>query len=281
MTKKVLWNDREFCERARANQAVWISIRQRAFLATARAPFLPIASAPHEEHLHVARPSAPLLQGGRAAIPVAVFAFLVDTTAPSLPCHLSRIFRVPFLPLHPTVLSFLFIIPSPAPHRPPHGHLASEMVARRGSSTPATSQPAARRGGSRRASPADGWVKHFSPGESLGVMKAASAHRTEFRGRLTGDKNRRMEAVLLKAFVEATPAADQEAARTRSIESVDKKIKNMRGRYNKTCNDIQATGLSSSERDDILLQFGGCVLFIQFGTHRLQGLYNFRPYFGA
>jgi len=143
------------------------------------------------------------------------------------------------------------------------------MMAHRGSSTPTTSQPAARRGGSLRAAPAADRVKNISPGESLGVMTAASARWAEFCGRRTGDKKRRMKAGLLKAFVEATPAADQEAARTRLIESVDKKIKNMRGRYNKTCNDIQATGMSSSERDDILLWFGGCVLFIQFGTHRL------------
>jgi len=260
MTKKVLWNDWEFCERARANRAVFFSIRRRAFLATARAPFLPIASAPHEEHLHVVRSSAPLLQGARAAIPVTLFSFLVDTTASPL-CHLTRFFRVPFLPLHPTLPSFLFIIPSPAPHLPPHGPLASEMVSRRGSSAPATSQPAAPRGGTRRASPGAGRVKNFSHGESLGVMTPASAHWAEFRGRRTGDKKRRMETGLIKAFVEATPAADQEAARTRSIESVDQNIKIMHGRYNKACKDLKVTGLSSSERDDILLKFGGCVLF--------------------
>jgi len=171
MTKRVLWNDREFCVRARANRAVCFSIRQRAILATALAPFLPIASAPHEEHFHVVLFSAPLLQGARAAILVNVFAFLVDTTAPSPLCHLTRFFRAPFLPL--SLPSFLFIMPSPAPHLPQHGHLASEMLARRGSSTPATSQPAARRGGSRQASPAAGRVKNFEPGESLGVMTAA------------------------------------------------------------------------------------------------------------
>jgi len=86
-------------------------------------------------------------------------------------------------------------------------------------------------------------------------------HWAEFRGRRTGDKKRRMEAVFLKTFVVARPAAYQEAARTRSIESVDKKIKNMRSRHNKACKDHKATGLSSSERDDILLKFRGCVLF--------------------
>jgi len=70
-----------------------------------------------------------------------------------------------------------------------------------------------------------------------------------------------MEAVFLKTFVVAKPAVYQEAARTRSIESVDKKIKNMRSRHNKACKDHKATGLSSSERDDILLKFRGCVIF--------------------
>jgi len=35
-------------------------------------------------------------------------------------------------------------------------------------------------------------------------MTAALAHWAEYRGRPTGDKKRRMEAVMLKAFVDAT-----------------------------------------------------------------------------
>jgi len=92
-------------------------------------------------------------------------------------------------------------------------------------------------------------------------MTAASAHWAEYRGRRTGDKKRRMEAVMLKAFIDASPAADQEVARSRSIKSLDKKIRNMRTRYNNACEDLKRTGLSADEMDDILLKIGGCVLF--------------------
>jgi len=66
---------------------------------------------------------------------------------------------------------------------------------------------------------------------------------------------------MLKAFIDASPAADQEVARSRSIKSLDKKIMNMRARYNDACEDLKRTGLSANEKDDILLKFGGCVLF--------------------
>jgi len=92
-------------------------------------------------------------------------------------------------------------------------------------------------------------------------MTAASVHWAEYRGRRTGDKKRRMEAVMLKAFVDATPAADLEVARSRSIKSVEKKIKNMRSRCKDACKDLKKTGLSTAEKEDILLKFGGCVLF--------------------
>lgn len=92
-------------------------------------------------------------------------------------------------------------------------------------------------------------------------MTAAAAHWAEYRGRCTEDKKRRMEAVLLKAFHEATPSAVKEVARIRSIKSVDKKIKNMRARYNEACKDLKKPGMSTAEKDDIVLKFGGCVLF--------------------
>jgi len=113
----------------------------------------------------------------------------------------------------------------------------------------------------RRAFPSAGRVKNFSSGETIGIMTAASAHWTEYHGRRTGDKKRRMEAVMLQAIIEATPAADQKVARSRSIKSLDKKIKNMRTRYNDACEDLKRTGLSADEQDNILLKLGGCVLF--------------------
>jgi len=66
---------------------------------------------------------------------------------------------------------------------------------------------------------------------------------------------------MMKAFVDATPAADLKVARSRSIKSVDKKIKNMRSRHNDASKDLKKTGLSTAEKDDILFKFGRCVLF--------------------
>lgn len=91
-------------------------------------------------------------------------------------------------------------------------------------------------------------------------MTAAAAHWAEYREMHTGDKKRRMEAVLLKVFIEATLAADKDVERIRSIKSVDKKIKNMRERYNEACKDLKKTRLSTPEEDRILLKFGCCVL---------------------
>jgi len=112
-----------------------------------------------------------------------------------------------------------------------------------------------------RASPSADRVKNFSSGETIGIMIAASAHWAESRGGRTGDKKRCMEAVMLKEFIDATPAADQEPARSRSIRSLDKEFTDMRTRYNDACEDLERTCLSADEKEDVLLTFGGCVLF--------------------
>jgi len=67
-----------------------------------------------------------------------------------------------------------------------------------------------------------------SLGETVGVMTAAAAHWAEYRGMIIGDKKRRMEAALLSAFIEASPADEQAVARVRPIMSVNKKLHNMR-----------------------------------------------------
>jgi len=132
------------------------------------------------------------------------------------------------------------------------------MVARR---PPYTPELISQRPVGRRASPSAGRVKNFSSGETIGNMTAASAHSAEYHGRRTGDEKRRMEAVMLRAFLDANPAADHEVARSRSIKSVDNKIKIMRTRYNDACEDFKRTGLSADEKDNNLLKFGGRVLF--------------------
>lgn len=88
-------------------------------------------------------------------------------------------------------------------------------------------------------------------------MTAAASHWAEYRGSRTGDNKRRTEEILPKAFVDATPPENQVQARTRLIGSVDKKIKNV---YLDACKALKKTGMSSDERDDVLLKFGGCVL---------------------
>lgn len=85
------------------------------------------------------------------------------------------------------------------------------MAPRTSSTTPPgrpSSDAAARRDGGRRASALR--VKSFSTSETVDVMTAAADHSAEYRGRRTSDKKRRMEAVLLKVFHEATPSADKE-----------------------------------------------------------------------
>jgi len=147
--------------------------------------------------------------------------------------------------------------PPPHPAGPPK-YRTPDKVTRH---PPHTPDMGSQRPIGRRASPSTGRVKKFSSGETIGIMTAASAHWAEYRGRSTGDKKSRMEAVMLKAFIDATPAAEQEVARSRSIKSLDKKFKNVRTRYNDACEDLQRMGLSADEEDDILLKFGGCVLF--------------------
>jgi len=112
-----------------------------------------------------------------------------------------------------------------------------------------------------RASPSADRVKNFSSGETIGIMIAASAHWAENRGGRTGHKKCRMEAVMLRAFIDATPAADQEPERSRSIRSLDKKFTNMRTCYNDACEDLERTWSSADEKEAVLLTFGGCVLF--------------------
>jgi len=75
------------------------------FLPLRARPFWHMVSKTHEEHLHFVRSSAPL------AVPVIVLAFIVDTTAPSPLCHVTRSFRLSYFPLHQTLHYFLFIIP--------------------------------------------------------------------------------------------------------------------------------------------------------------------------
>lgn len=106
-----------------------------------------------------------------------------------------------------------------------------------------------------------GRAKNFYPGECVGVLTAAVTHWAAYRARRTGDMKRRAGGALLQAFVDATPAADQPMARTRTVAAVDKKIKNLRTRFIATCAVIKGTGMSAAHKEDQIIKFGGAMLF--------------------
>lgn len=73
--------------------------------------------------------------------------------------------------------------------------------------------------------------ENFTPRECTGVLAAAASHWSASRGSRTGDKKRRSGAPILEAFVNATPAKDRPLARTRTADSIKKKIKKLLSRY--------------------------------------------------
>lgn len=93
------------------------------------------------------------------------------------------------------------------------------------------------------------------------MLMAAITHWAAYRGSRTGDKQRRSGAALLEAYVNATPAKDRRLALTRSAESINKKIKNMRSRYMDTHQGLKSTGMSTAKREDLLIKFGGAELY--------------------
>lgn len=103
--------------------------------------------------------------------------------------------------------------------------------------------------------------KNFTPGECVGILTAAATHWAAYRASRTGDMKRRAGGAMLDAFVNATPTVDQSLARTREAVAVDKKIKNMRTRYADTCLKSKSTGMSAAQREDLIIKFGGAILF--------------------
>lgn len=103
--------------------------------------------------------------------------------------------------------------------------------------------------------------KNFTPGECVGILTAAATHWAAYRASRTGDMKRRAGGAMLDAFVNATPTVDQSLARTREAVAVDKKIKNMRTRYADTCLKLKSTGMSAAQREDLIIKFGGAILF--------------------
>lgn len=99
-------------------------------------------------------------------------------------------------------------------------------------------------------------AKNFSTGECVGAT-----HWAAYRARCTGDMKRRAGGALLQAFLDATPSDDQPMARTRTVATVDKKIKNLHTRYIATCAAIKGTGMSTAHKENQIIKIGGAVLF--------------------
>jgi len=62
-------------------------------------------------------------------------------------------------------------------------------------------------------------------------------------------------------FVSATPAENRPVARTRTAEALDRKLKDTRTKYEATRKNRCRTGLSASQREDIVIKFGGSELY--------------------
>ncbi|KAK1865324.1 hypothetical protein I4F81_007857 [Pyropia yezoensis] len=103
--------------------------------------------------------------------------------------------------------------------------------------------------------------KNFTAGECVGMLTAATTNCAAYRGSRTGDKKRRSGAFLLEAFVNATLATDRRLELTRTADSINKKIKNMRSRYMDTCQGLKSTGISTAKREALLIKFGGAELY--------------------
>ena len=104
---------------------------------------------------------------------------------------------------------------------------------------------------------APNWVA----GELHTVLSVAPAHWESYRGSRTGDKSRRTGEELTAAFVTATPVENRAVALKRTAASLDRKLKDTRTRFVATRKNLCRTGLSASQREDFLINFGGSELY--------------------
>ena len=98
-------------------------------------------------------------------------------------------------------------------------------------------------------------------GELKGILLAAPTHWGDYRVSRTGDRSRRTSEELKAAFVSATPAENRPVARTRTAETLDRKLKDTRTKYVATRKNLCRTGLSASQREDIVIKFGGSEVY--------------------
>jgi len=98
-------------------------------------------------------------------------------------------------------------------------------------------------------------------GELKGVLAVAPTHWADYRGSRTSEKSRRTSSEVIDAFVMATPAENRVVARTRTAAALDRKLKDTRTEYVATRRNLRRTGLSASQREDLLIKLGGSELY--------------------
>jgi len=89
----------------------------------------------------------------------------------------------------------------------------------------------------------------------------APTHWADYRGSRTSEKSRRTSSEVIDAFVMATPAENRVVARTRTAAALDRKLKETRTEYVATRRNLRRTGLSASQREDLLIKLGGSELY--------------------
>lgn len=121
--------------------------------------------------------------------------------------------------------------------------------------------PARKNGKTKRKAAGGPGTRNWLAGECVGLLTAAATHWASRRSRRTALGKTQATAALLQAFVEATPAKDRASARARDINQALRKIKSLRTKYMATRKVLVQTGLSTAQREDALLAFGGSVLY--------------------
>lgn len=135
--------------------------------------------------------------------------------------------------------------------------------------------PARKNGKTKRKAAGGPRTRNWLAGECVGLLTAAATHWASLRSRRTALGKTQATAALLQAFVEATPAKDRASARARDINQALRKIKSLRTKYMATRKVLVQTGLSTAQREDALLAFGGSVLYeLARGVFRKSSVSN-------
>jgi len=100
--------------------------------------------------------------------------------------------------------------------------------------------------------------------ELKGALRVAPTHWGEYRGSRTNDKSQRKSEGFQAAFVAAVGPGSHMVAQTRTAVSLDRNLKDTRTKFVAARAQLKRTGLSTSDREDILITFSGSELFSLF-----------------